>query len=243
MLDSVADQSFGIWEHILVDDGSTDSNVVRTLKEYAAADPRFAVVECDRNHGISEATNEALRRARGKYVVLLDHDDALHPDALLENARVIGAYPEVDLIYSDEDKTNSDGEFYAPYFKPDWSPVHLLTRMCTGHLSVYRRDLVNTVGGFRPEFDGTQDYDLALRVAEKTQESSIYQRYCIIGALEPPALPVISMPRQEYWKDKGRRLKIALSVGVLKEAFTPPTTQAIGGLFPTYPTLLLWSPL
>ncbi len=168
MLNSVVDQSFGIWEHILVDDGSTDFNVVRTLKEYAAADPRFAVVECDRNHGISEATNGALRRARGKYVVLLDHDDTLHPDALLENARVIGAYPEVDLIYSDEDKTNSDDEFYAPYFKPDWSPVHLLTRMCTGHLSVYRRDLVNTVGGFRPEYDGTQDYDLALRVAEKT---------------------------------------------------------------------------
>ena len=168
MLDSVAGQSFGIWEQILVDDASTDPSVVRTLREYAAADSRFVVVECDRNRGISLATNEALRRARGRYVVLLDHDDTLHPDALLENARVIGAHSEVDLIYSDEDKTNSRGEYYSPYFKPDWSPLHLLTRMFTGHLSVYRKSLVNEVGGFRPEFDGTQDYDLVLRIAEKT---------------------------------------------------------------------------
>ncbi|TIO77091.1 glycosyltransferase [Mesorhizobium sp.] len=170
MLDSVASQSLGTWEQILVDDASTDPGVVRTLREYAASDSRFAVVECDRNRGISEATNEALRRARGRYVVLLDHDDTLHPDALLENARVISAYPEVDLIYSDEDKTNSGGEFYSPYFKPDWSPIHLLTRMFTGHLSVYRKTLVDEVGGFRPEFDGTQDYDLALRIAEKTDK-------------------------------------------------------------------------
>lgn len=170
MLESVKGQSFRAWEHILVDDASSDPNVVRTLEEYAAADPRFVVVKCEKNCGISEATNEALRRARGEFIVLLDHDDTIHPDALFENARVIGAYPEVDLIYSDEDKTNADGDFFAPYFKPDWSPVHLLTRMCTGHLSVYRKDLVNILGGFRPEFDGTQDYDLALRVAEKTSK-------------------------------------------------------------------------
>lgn len=168
MLNSVIGQSFNNWELVLVDDGSTDHKVIRTLKEYADADPRIVVVECGENRGISAASNEAIKLSRGDFIVLLDHDDVLHRDALFENARVISAWAAVDIIYSDEDKINSRGEHFEPYFKPDWSPIHLLTRMYISHLTVYRRQLVLDIGGFRSEYDGTQDYDLILRASEKT---------------------------------------------------------------------------
>jgi GT2 family glycosyltransferase len=118
--------------------------------------------------GVSQTTNKALFHAKGRYIVLLDHDDLIDKDALLENLKVISAWPEVDMIYSDEDKIDETGNFVDPYFKPDWSEINLFTTMYTAHLSVYKKDLVKSIGGFRSDFDGTQDYDLALRVTEKS---------------------------------------------------------------------------
>jgi glycosyltransferase involved in cell wall biosynthesis/cellulose synthase/poly-beta-1,6-N-acetylglucosamine synthase-like glycosyltransferase len=167
-IQSVVDQTYGHWELCLIDGHSTRPGVKRVLEEWADRDARIHVEFLDRNLGISGNSNEALDMARGEFVALLDHDDLLAPFALFEVARFLGANPDCDMVYSDEDKVDPDGRRHTPFFKPDWSPDLLQAFMYTGHLTVYRRDLVQSLGGFRPEFDYSQDYDLALRVTETT---------------------------------------------------------------------------
>ncbi len=156
----------------LYDDGSTLDETKRTLSSLAREDERIKLSFGEENRGIAAASNEALAMASGEFVALLDNDDLLSPNALLEVAKALNEDPELDYLYSDEDRmvSNQDGTLrrHSPFFKPDWSPHMLFNCMYTGHLSVYRKSLVEEVGGFRSEYDFSQDYDLALRVTEKT---------------------------------------------------------------------------
>lgn len=167
-IESVIDQIYPHWELCLANDASPSAYVQAVLDEYAAIDPRIKVVHRSENGRISRASNSALAIATGEFVALLDHDDVLAPEALFEIAAALNRDPQLDMIYSDEDKLDEAGHRRDPFFKPDWAPETLLSRMYTGHLSVYRRALVQAVGGFRSEFDGSQDYDLVLRVTERT---------------------------------------------------------------------------
>src|SRR3546814_4072137 len=110
----------------------------------------------------------ALELATGSYVALLDHDDLLAEHALYLVAETIAAHPDVDVIYSDEDKLDEQGRRHAPYFKPDFNPDLFHSQNFVNHLGVYRRRLVEAAGGFREGFEGSQDYDLALRVIERS---------------------------------------------------------------------------
>ncbi|MBZ5514889.1 MAG: glycosyltransferase family 2 protein [Acidobacteriia bacterium] len=168
-VESVRAQLYPHWELSLFDDGSTEPGVREILRKYEALDSRIKVGHSPTNLGISLASNAALARATGEYVTMLDHDDELAPEALFEVARFLQERPEADIIYSDEDKLELDGSRSEPFFKPDWSPEYLLSCMYTSHLGVYRRELVAAVGGFRPGFEGCQDYDLMLRLAERTK--------------------------------------------------------------------------
>jgi GT2 family glycosyltransferase len=170
MLKSVERQSFGDWELCLVDDASTSAHVGEALAQAAARDPRIRLVERATNGGIVAASNDALAMARGEFVALLDHDDALHPDALALVAEALDAAPQTDYVYTDEDKIDEAGHHQGPFFKPDWSPERMRTQMYTCHLSVMRRALVEEVGGFDPEFEGSQDWDLVLRVTERARQ-------------------------------------------------------------------------
>lgn len=165
-IDSVRSQAFTDWELILIDDASPEAEIVPFLRQQAALEPRIVVVEQERNGGISVASNAGLAVARGEFVGLLDHDDLLAAGALREVAEALAADPEIDYLYTDEDKVDELGEFSEAFFKPDWSPERLRNQMYTSHFSVYRRALIEQVGGFRSEFDGSQDHDLALRVTE-----------------------------------------------------------------------------
>jgi GT2 family glycosyltransferase len=156
----------------LSDDGSSDPEVRKTLKQYAQSEPRIRLHISEKNRGISLASNEALKMATGEFVALLDHDDELNPHALYWAVKLLQEHSEADIIYSDEDKLELDGSRSEPFFKPDWSPEYLECFMYTGHLTLYRRELVEAAGGFRVGFEGSQDYDLMLRTSEKT--SSIY---------------------------------------------------------------------
>jgi O-antigen biosynthesis protein len=170
MLRSVARQGYTDWEHCLVDDGSKEPHVREMLDAAAAADPRVRVVHLERNAGIVAASNHALEMAEGEFVVLLDHDDMLHPDALVEVSEAIDTAPdEVDYVYTDEDKIDERGIHSAPFFKPDWSPERMRTQMYTCHMSVLRRSVVEAVGGFDAEFEGSQDWDLVLKVTERAR--------------------------------------------------------------------------
>lgn len=169
MLRSVRRQSFGDWELCLVDDGSKQPHVREILDRAQAKDPRIRVEHRQSNAGIVAASNDAVAMARGEFLALLDHDDLLHPDALAFVAEAIDANSEADYVYTDEDKVNASGRHTAPFFKPDWSPERMRTQMYTCHFSVLRRSLVEEVGGFDPEFEGSQDWDLVLKVAERAR--------------------------------------------------------------------------
>jgi GT2 family glycosyltransferase len=166
-VESVLAQAYENWELVLVDDGSTATELLRILQSIAARDQRIVLASLGRHGGISAASNHGLALARGEWVTFFDHDDVLEPDALFQVLRALQTHPDVDLIYSDEDKLADDG-FEAPVFKPDWSSDFFLSYNYVGHLTAVRRDVVKKAGGFRSEFDSAQDYDLLFRIVERT---------------------------------------------------------------------------
>lgn len=166
-IESVKRQAYTNWEMCLCDDGSTLEATRDVLREYEK-DLRIKVTYLSRNSQISAASNAALALATGEFVALLDHDDEYTPDALFRVVEHLNAHRDADIVYSDEDKLDLAGGRCDPYFKPDWSPEHFLACMYTPHLVVARRSLIDAVGGFRVGYEGAQDYDLFLRMSERT---------------------------------------------------------------------------
>lgn len=165
---SVENQYYEHWQLCLADDCSTDPRVRDILKEYERKDSRIRVIYRKENGHISRATNSALQIAEGEFIVLMDNDDELSPDALFEAAKLLQENRDADVIYSDSDKLTESGERVDPYFKPDYCPDTLLSYNYISHLGIYRKTLVDQVGGFRTGVEGSQDYDLLLRVTELT---------------------------------------------------------------------------
>jgi O-antigen biosynthesis protein len=163
---SVRSQVYPDWELCIADDASTDPAVRNLIKAHAAADQRIKTVFRTENGHISHASNSALALATGNFIALLDQDDLLAPHALLCVAEAVQANPEAILIYSDEDKITAKGSRHDPYFKCSFNHELFLAQNMISHLGVYRRDVVSEVGGFRPGLEGSQDWDLALRVIE-----------------------------------------------------------------------------
>lgn len=172
-IESVQAQAYPEWELCIADDASIQPHVGRILAEYASADPRIRYVVRDSNGHIAEASNSALEIARGEYVALLDHDDELHPLALLECVRSFQRNPDWQMLYTDEDKLDEQGRRSDPYFKSDWNPDLFFSQNCVCHLTVYRRELVERAGGFRKGTEGAQDWDLTLRVVEHLQPNQV----------------------------------------------------------------------
>jgi glycosyltransferase involved in cell wall biosynthesis len=170
---SVVDQLYPHWELCIADDASTEPHVRRTLDRLAAADSRIKVAYRPANGHICEASNTALGLATGDFVALFDHDDVLSRTALYEVAAEIDAHSDAQFIYSDEDKIDVEDRRFDPYFKPDWNPDLNHGQNYTSHLSVYRADLIRSLGGFRKGFEGSQDWDLFLRAIEKIPASAI----------------------------------------------------------------------
>jgi GT2 family glycosyltransferase len=169
-IDSVREQYYENWELCICDDASTARHVRPLLEEWSRRDPRIKISFCPTNGGISAATNQAIRLATGEFIGFLDHDDELSPASLYEVVKLLQDHPEADVIYSDEDKLEPNGRRSDPFFKPDWSPEYLYSLNYVCHLGVYRKRHAEEVGGLRSEFDGSQDYDLLLRVAERTEQ-------------------------------------------------------------------------
>lgn len=166
---SVLGQGHDDWEWVLVDDRSPADWVWPRLERLASEEPRVRVHRREVNGGIVAASQDALDRASGEFVVLLDHDDVLAPDALTRVAAEIAAHPDLDYLYSDQDRMTFDGETHSRFRKPDWSPERLRHHNYVTHLSVLRRSLAVEVGGFRAGYDGSQDHDLVLRVTERAR--------------------------------------------------------------------------
>lgn len=167
-IESVLAQGYSNWELCIADDHSNQTKVFQLLRAYRVKDPRIKVHYRSENGHISKTSNDALALAEGEFVVLMDHDDLLAGNALEEIVLALQKHPQTDLLYSDEDKIDERGIHSVAHFKPDWCPDHLLSRNYIGHVVVLRRSLVHEVGGFRTGFEGSQDYDLLLRITERT---------------------------------------------------------------------------
>jgi glycosyltransferase involved in cell wall biosynthesis len=168
-LESIIVQSYSKWELCIADDNSSDERVVRIIKEYIAKEPRIKLKVREKNGHISEATNSALKLAKGEFVALMDHDDVLWPNALYEMLQVIRTDKNVDFIYSDEDKIDGTGKIHNyPFLKPDYSPEFLESCNYITHFSCIRTSIMQEVGGFRKGYEGAQDWDLFIRITEKT---------------------------------------------------------------------------
>ena len=165
---SVLQQSISNWQWCIVDDGSANQDIKTVLKSLSEKEPRIKV-KFTENGNISTATNHALAIATGEFICCLDHDDTLTPRALEISLEKLAK--GFDVVYSDEDKIDFSGTNYVhPFFKPDWSPEYFRGVMYVGHLLTIKRDLILGVGGYNKEFDGVQDYELMLRVSEKTNK-------------------------------------------------------------------------
>ena len=172
-IESVRAQSWPHWELCIADDASPKAHVRDILTESMAKDSRIKVCFRQTNGHISEASNSALALAGGEFVALLDHDDELARHALLFMVAAINGVPDAQVLYSDEDKLNGKGERFDPHFKSDWNPDLLFSQNYVSHLGVYRRDLLQRIGGFRVGVEGSQDHDLLLRCLPHIKDRQI----------------------------------------------------------------------
>ncbi len=172
-IDSVLNQAYTHWELCIADDLSDNQHVKNLLKEYQENDNRIKIVFREMNGHISHASNSALSVASGEFIILLDQDDELLPHALYMVADCLNGNKNAGIIYSDEDKIDEAGNRYDPYFKTDWNADLFYGQNMISHLGVYNHALVTKVGGFREGYEGSQDYDLALRCIEHLSPDQI----------------------------------------------------------------------
>jgi GT2 family glycosyltransferase/SAM-dependent methyltransferase len=172
-IDSVFSQIYTNWELCIVNDASKNSYVKPFLDSLVSIDKRVKVSHRETNGHISQASNDAARMAEGDFLVLLDHDDLLRPHSLLRNAQKINDNEGLQLIYSDEDKLDEEGARFDHYFKPDWNPDLFLSQNYLCHLTCISREAFVRAGGFRTGVEGSQDWDLLLRVTEQIKDEEI----------------------------------------------------------------------
>ncbi|MCP1101361.1 glycosyltransferase involved in cell wall biosynthesis [Aequitasia blattaphilus] len=169
MIDSVINQSYSNWELCIADGSGGDAVVEAELKAYAEKDSRIKYKILEENLGIADNTNEAITLATGEYIGLFDHDDELAPNALYEVVKALQK-EKYDILYTDEDKIRGEKEIHEdPNFKPDFSPDLFTSHNYITHFFVVKHEIVKEIGGFRKEFDGSQDYDLMFRCIEKAK--------------------------------------------------------------------------
>ena len=171
---SLLAQLYQKWELCVVDDASTLPRIRKVLESYASRDSRIRPIFRSENRGIAACTNTALEMSRGDWIVLMDHDDLLSEHALYLVAHAINENPDATIIYSDADKVDAAGRRYQPYFKPDWDPDLFLGQNCINHLGAYRADMARQIGGFRDGFDGSQDWDFALRMWDASPDANVH---------------------------------------------------------------------
>ena len=172
-IDSVVGQSYPYWELCIADDASDDNETIYLLEKYMKKHDNIHVYLRKNNGNIALASNSALSMAKGEYVAFLDHDDMLSSNALLEIVKVINEKEEVKFIYSDEDKIDEKGRRFNPHFKSDWNPDMFLSQNYISHLSVVKRSILKQVGNFRAGYEGSQDYDLFLRITDYVKANEI----------------------------------------------------------------------
>ncbi len=205
MVESVLRQTYPHWEMCVVDDASTDPGVAARLRQHEGAEPRIRLAVSPVNQHVSLASNAALAMARGEWVVLLDHDDMLSPDALYEIANAIRLNPDARVVYSDQDKIDLEGRRTDPFFKPGISPEQLLAQNYVNHVCGFSTALVRRLGGWRAGFEGSQDHDLILRaLAEAGADAFVHIPKVLYHWRAAPGSTAASVGAKPYALAAGR---------------------------------------
>lgn len=204
VISSVKAQWYPRWTLILVDDASTDASTHAALNQISHS--QIQVISLPTNQGISGATNAALKVVTSNFIVFMDHDDELTVDCLYELALCIER-DQPDFVYSDEDKLTESGDYAQPHFKPDWSPDTMMSTMFTGHVSCVRSSLLQSVGLLRSQFDGCQDWDFVLRVAEHTKKISHVPKVLYHWRIIPSSIAA-DIAAKPYVLDASRRVRM-----------------------------------
>lgn len=173
-IDSVLNQSYANWQLCIVNDASTDKNLDSLLAKYAGEDERIDYQLRAVNGGIARASNDAMAMADADYIGFIDHDDALAIDTLAHCALAIKQNPRLGLLYTDEDKIDADSHRFEPHFKPDFNLDLLLSQNYICHFTLYKAELIQSLGGLREGLDGSQDHDLLLRAALQLEDDQIH---------------------------------------------------------------------
>ena len=225
-IESVKAQVYPHWQLCIADDASTDKRVQAFLQEAAAKDSRISILLRTQNGHISESSNSALSIAKGEWVALLDHDDLLHPLALYELVKCLQQQPEANIVFSDEDKVDEKGVRFGPYFKTDYNQELMWAQNMISHLGCYRKSVLDKIGGFRKGFEGSQDYDLALRVIQRSSASQIvhipkvlYHWRAILGstALAPSEKPYAEIASRKALNEHMTAIQVTAVVGASPE--------------------------
>jgi GT2 family glycosyltransferase len=219
---SILVQTYPFWELCCFTEGVSLARARNSLEAHSLDDRRIRIIPGSGAGGLSDGLNRALSSATGDFMCLMEPGDEISPDALFELARNINAHPDTDMLYSDEDSIDGEGLRSRPFFKPDWSPEYLESFRYTGHLSAYRTSLSLAIGGFRPGFEGSAQYDFVLRFVEKARNIShlpkvLYHR----GRLPDSAgsAPDISIPRNSPLRVLTDRLERLHTGGTARETY------------------------
>jgi len=205
-IESVRAQRYPDWELCIADDASSSPHIRTVLDEYRLIDPRIKICFRDGNGHISASTNSALALATGDYIALLDSDDLLPEHALYIVAAALADDPALDLLFSDEDKIDTEGRRFDPYFKSDWNPDLMLGQNMFSHLGVYRRRLAEEIGGCRLGYEGSQDHDLILRASACTTPDRIkHLPHILYHWRAVPGSTAVTVENKSYAIDAARR--------------------------------------
>lgn len=172
-IQSVKNQTYSNWELCIADDASTQNSTLEILKAAVKSDSRIKAIFRTKNGHISEASNTALSLATGEFTALFDHDDELAVHALSAIALQLNKNKALELIYTDEDKIDEQNFRFDPHFKPDWNPDLLTAQNYISHLCILRTQTLKSLGGLRKGFEGSQDWDLMLRLSEHISKDKI----------------------------------------------------------------------
>ena len=223
---SMLTQTYDDWEWCLVDDASPNPKVREVMERLARKDKRVRIMFRPKNGGIVAASQDALDFATGEFIAFLDNDDTLHPNSLNLVSATLDKDPTIDYVYSDENKLDEKGRPYDLFRKPAFDPIRLLGQNYCSHFSVIRSTLVDEVGGFRTGYEGSQDYDLILRVTERARTIAhipevLYHWRAVPGsaATQLDAKPYALDSAERAVKDHLRRVQINADVSVSDGGF------------------------
>lgn len=203
-LSSIRDQCYPYWQICVCDDGSDHPESEAILKRHQAADPRIVCRFEKKNEGIVSASQKAVQLATGEFIAFMDQDDLLSPDAFYRVAEKLNQERDLDLIYSDNDKVDLNETHCEVYFKPDFSPDEFFCHNYIGHLSILRKSLYDEIGGFRPGYDGAQDFEILLRAIEKTERIA-HLPYVLYSWRKTPGSTASSPGAKKYAYESGRK--------------------------------------